>query len=58
LEDKTVVERVTTVVRGGKPKVVKTTEKVGAWKTILVGRTNSDRENYSTVYFLVEGNKV
>jgi hypothetical protein len=36
-----VVERFTTVVRGEKPKVKKTTEMVGAWKTNLVGRTNT-----------------
>jgi hypothetical protein len=37
---KTVVELFTTVVRGEKPKVKKTTEMVGAWKTNPVGRTN------------------
>jgi hypothetical protein len=45
-----VVGRVTTVVRGRKPKVKKITEMVGAWKTMLVSRTNKVIGKITTIF--------
>jgi hypothetical protein len=45
-----VVERVTIVVRGRKPKVKKTTELVSAWKTMLLGRTNTVIGKITTIF--------